>query len=38
MNDLCPLVLILILLTAFIFMGLAFYYSISFQTLNWTIN
>ena len=38
MNDLCPLILILIILTALILMGLAFYYLIPFQTLNWTIN
>jgi len=38
MNDLCSLIVILILLAALIFMALVFFYSIPSQTLNWTIN
>jgi hypothetical protein len=38
MEDLCSLILILILLAVLIFMAFLFFQSIPFQTLNWTIN
>jgi signal peptidase I len=38
MNDLCSLIVILILLATFIFMAFVFFHSIPSQTLNWTIN
>ena len=38
MNDLCPLIVILLLLAALIFMAFVFFQSISSQTLSWTIN
>jgi hypothetical protein len=38
MNDLCSLILILILLAVFICMMLVFFQSIPSEILNWTIN
>jgi hypothetical protein len=37
-DDLCSLILILIVLAAQIFMSLLFFHFLSSQTLNWTIN
>jgi hypothetical protein len=37
-DDLCSLIVILILLAALIFMAFVFFQSIPSQTLNWTIN
>jgi hypothetical protein len=38
MNDLCSLIVILLLLAALVFMSSLFFQFLSSQTLNWTIN